>query len=530
MYRVLIVDDEPIEVQSVEFIIKNNLGALEVVGTARSGRAAVEKSESLRPDIVLMDINMPGINGLEAMKQIRTGNPAVHFLIVSAFDYFSYAQEAVALDADEYLLKPVKEEKLVESLKKVARRIDAQREKVKRELELKEKFELIVPVLETGFVNTICMPEGQEEDLKKYCRLFGFEKTGGYVLVIRFGERDGGPAGNRIGVSVQSQQLYQKYRDILKNVCTCVVGPVVLNRLVVYVLDDRGPGFEQKLAATETAQRFFRQAEKLELGIGIGVGGCCADVGGARESYRQALAALERLSDLKSEVPVLHFEDILEEGAGRPDFEMQDFVQNVCLRADAGDADGALRIFSGLFERRGALREPDFDELKNSCISLFISFDRKWGNWIEGYSPALEEVVSSQDTDGLRRTGTRFLVDAVRRIGENKRKKASDIIGKADAYMEAHFDSEITLGGISKEVNLSPYYFSHFYKEETGVNFIDRLISIRIEKAKQMLAGTDASIKDVARQVGYNDPNYFSKLFKKIAGVTATEYKEHYGK
>ena len=530
MYRVLIVDDEPIEVQSVEFIIKNNLSALEVVGTARSGRTAVEKSESLRPDIVLMDINMPGINGLDAMKQIRTGNPAVHFLIVSAFDYFSYAQEAVALDADEYLLKPVKEEKLVESLKKVARRIDAQREKVRRELELKEKFELVVPVLETGFINTICMPEGPEEDLRNYSRLFGYEKTGGYVLVIRFSERDGGAAGNRIGVSVQSQQLYRKYRDILKNVCTCVVGPVVLNRLVVYVLDDRGPGFEQKFAAVETAQRFFRRAEKLELGIGIGVGGYCADVGGARDSYRQALSALERLSDLKSEVPVLHFEDILDEGAGRPGCGTQDFVETVCLRADAGDADGALRIFSALFERRGNMPEPDFDELKNSCISLFIGFDRRWGNWIEGYSPALEEVVSARGTEELRRTGVRFIAEAVRRIGENKRKKAGDIIGKADAYMEAHFDSEITLGGISKEVNLSPYYFSHFYKEETGVNFIDRLISIRIEKAKRMLAGTDASIKDVARQVGYADPNYFSKLFKKIAGVTATEYKEHYGK
>lgn len=83
---------------------------------------------------------------------------------------------------------------------------------------------------------------------------------------------------------------------------------------------------------------------------------------------------------------------------------------------------------------------------------------------------------------------------------------------------------------VARAVNLSPYYFSRFYKEETGVNFIDRLTAVRVEKAKEYLARTEYTVKDVARAVGYADPNYFSKLFKKVTNMTATEYKESYGK
>lgn len=529
MYRVLIVDDEPIAVQSVEYMIKNHFDTLEVVGSARSGKGAVEKSEMLHPDIILMDINMPGINGLDAMRQIRRENPSVRFLIISAFDYFNYAVEAVTLNVDEYLLKPLKEEKLVEALKKVVRQIDERRDKVKRELELQEKFEMVVPVLETGFINSLCMPGGSEDDLLNYCRLFGFAGTSGYVFAIQFGQRDGGEVKNKIGVGVQSQRLYQNYREILKNICACVVGPLMLNHLIVFVSDEHSAGFEQKLAAVETAQRFLDQSEKLGLEISVGVGGYCAEIAEARESYRQAISALEHLTALKSEVSILHYEDILQEETGTGNYYAQQMEQAVCLRADAGDAEGALLAFRSAFDRMAADLPADFDSLKSDCVSLIISFDRRWGGWIKKYTSTLGEVIAARSRNELYGICSRFIDGSVREIAAGKEKKACDIIGKANEFMEANYDTEITLSAIARAVNLSPYYFSHFYKEETGVNFIDRLIAIRIEKAKQLFASTDASIKDVSHQVGYADPNYFSKLFKKVAGMTASEYKEQYG-
>lgn len=105
----------------------------------------------------------------------------------------------------------------------------------------------------------------------------------------------------------------------------------------------------------------------------------------------------------------------------------------------------------------------------------------------------------------------------------------NSIIEKANQYIEDHYKEEISLEDVAKEVNLSSYYFSRFYKEETGINFTDKLSNVRIEKAKELLKDKNLSIKDVCFMVGYMEPNYFSKIFKKVTGYTASDYKRLYG-
>ncbi|MGX8708836.1 MAG: response regulator [bacterium] len=530
MYRVLIVDDEPIELKFIEYIINKKFTALKVEGTERSGRAAIEKAESTYPDIIIMDINMPGINGLEAMRQIRKGNPNVRFIVVSAFDYFNYAVEAVALNVDDYLLKPVKEATLVETLEKVMKQIDARRDRTRREMELKEKFEMVMPILETGFINAICIFDDAGTDLHNYCRIFDFKSTSGYVIAIQFGEKEGGEVKNKIGAGVQSQKLYQHYYSILKSICVCVVGPMMLNRLIVYILDEQENGFEQKFSAEKTVQNFYKRAEKLDIEISVGIGGHCKSVDNVHESYQQALRALLMLSISKIDCNILHFDDVLaEEGGVETCYEKQ-FMRSYYLSVDTEDALVAQLAFESIFSRMCSEIMPDFDELKNKSISLILGFSKLWVNLGSNHSVMLGQILQAQKPDELRRACCCCIASAVNRTVSGKKKKINSIIEKANRYMEEHFSDEITLDSIAKEVNLSPYYFSRFYKAQTGVNFIDRLMTIRIEKAKEYLSETDASIKEVSKQVGYMEPNYFSKLFKKIAGITATEYKEQYGR
>lgn len=530
MYRVLIVDDEPIAVKSIEYIINTKLTTVKVEETARSGRCAIEKANNIHPDIILMDINMPGINGIDAMRQIRKENPNVRFIVISAFDYFDYAVEAVALNVDDYLLKPVKEAKLVEALEKVVTQLDARRDKAQREIELKEKFEMVTPILETGFINSICMFDNGIEDLHNYCRLFDFQSTSGYVIAIQFGDKESGEVKNKIGVGVQSQKLYQYYRSILKSICTCVVGPIMLNRLIVYMMQNGENGFEQKIAAEKTVESFYSRAEKLNLEIAVGIGRYCPSIDNARQSYRQALRALQMLSITKFDCNILHYDDILEDDEGNNIGFEEKFLQNFERSVEAQDPSIALLTFENMFTNMCSDNSLDFDELKNKCISLALGFSKRWSNLEKNSSIVLSEIIATQNQNELRSVCCRYLTTAVNQIATGKQKKINYLIKKANDYIENHFSDEITLDSIAKEVNLSPYYFSHFYKEETGINFIDQLIAVRIEKAKEYLSKTDASIKDVSKQVGYVDPNYFSKLFKKITGVTATEYKERYGK
>ena len=148
MIKLLIVDDEYIVIESVKFIIENHVKDVEVVGTANTGREAIEKALYLKPDVIFMDIRMPGINGIDAIRQIKNSINEVFFVIVTAYEYFNYAKEAVNLGVYEYLLKPINKNKVIETLNNIQEIIISRRQAVQREMFLKEKINKILPLME----------------------------------------------------------------------------------------------------------------------------------------------------------------------------------------------------------------------------------------------------------------------------------------------------------------------------------------------------------------------------------------------
>lgn len=525
MFRVLIVDDEPIAIDSVEYIIKNNFKDLEVGGRARSGREAIEKAYNIRPDIVLIDIKMPGINGLEAIRKIKDSNPDVHFIIVSAYDYFDYASEAMALGVVDYLLKPVKEAKLIEALQKAIESIEHKRRRISQELEMKEKLEIIVPALENGFIHSICMFEDNTEELVNFSHLFELENKSGYVMAIEFGDKDPEGVRNKISASVRTHNYYGDYRGILKSTCQCIVGPIMFNRLIVYVINDDKDSFAVKTASIELAEDFSHKVKNIFGDVSIGIGRCY-DVLNAKKSYREAMMALQALS--KSSDYILHIDDIIEEYEENTELD-EKIAFDICAKAAEGDVNSTLitfdKVFSQIAESTG-----DIDAIKDKCIILAVDFSKHFSSITRDLRSVLAKIMATYNPDELREIIRKYIEKITERVLISHQEKVNSIIDKANDYLYKNYSREITLDEISRVVNLSPYYFSRFYKEQSGVNFIDRLIAIRIEKAKEYFENTDYSIKEVAGLVGYPDPNYFSKLFKKMTGYTATEYKEYYRK
>lgn len=524
MYRVLIVDDEPIALDSVEYIIKNHFKELEVSGRARSGREAIEKAYNLRPDIILIDIKMPGINGLEAIRKIREFSREIHFIIISAYDYFDYAVEAMNLGVVEYLLKPVKELKLIEAIEKTISSIDQKRRRISQELELKEKLEIIVPTLENGFIHSICMFEDNKEELVNFSHLFELENLSGYVMAIEFREKETDGLHNKISASVKTQNHYVDYRDILKSICQCIVGPIMLNRLIVYVLI--GPStdsFSIKTSATRLAKDFSDRVRDTFGEVSIGIGRCYLDAVNAKKSYREAMNALHTLSSSKD--TILHIDDMIEEYQDNPDFEER-FERDIYLKVAQGDLKSALVSFESIFDQIVSSSD-NIEGVKDKCIVLIVGFVKRWSNISQDYHKVLGGIMNSADRNDIKEILRAYIENTTNELTMSRQIKINSIIERADKYLEENFTEDITLDDIARVVNLSPYYFSRFYKEASGRNFIDRLIAIRIEKAKYYFQNTDLSLKEVSGMVGYQDPNYFSKLFKKITGYTATEYKEY---
>ena len=129
MYRILLADDEGIVVNSLSMIISKNFEGQFEIESAKSGRMAIEVAERFRPDVIFMDIQMPGINGIEAMKEIRAMLPSVVFIVLTAYDKFDYAKEAIGLGVIDYLNKPYNQKAIISVIDRVIDELDERREK-----------------------------------------------------------------------------------------------------------------------------------------------------------------------------------------------------------------------------------------------------------------------------------------------------------------------------------------------------------------------------------------------------------------
>ena len=145
MYRILIADDEGIMVESLKEIISRQFQDEVEIATAKTGRTAIEQAENFHPDIVFMDIQMPGINGIAAIREIRSFNSSCLFYVVSAFDKFDYAQDAISLGVEQYIMKPVSRDVVIRTVEDGMRKVVRIRERRSDQLKIQEKLETIIP-------------------------------------------------------------------------------------------------------------------------------------------------------------------------------------------------------------------------------------------------------------------------------------------------------------------------------------------------------------------------------------------------
>jgi len=161
MFRILVADDEGIMLESISHIIKSNFGSDCEIVCVKTGRAVIEQAGSFRPDIAFVDIQMPGLNGIQAIREVRKFNPSVVFIIITAYDKFSYAQEAVNLGVMEFIMKPVNKKKILDVCVKAMHQVEEARQKLSDDLKIREKLEIVIPMIESGFIYSVL-----QEDLE----------------------------------------------------------------------------------------------------------------------------------------------------------------------------------------------------------------------------------------------------------------------------------------------------------------------------------------------------------------------------
>ena len=522
MYSLMVFDDEQIVIESVKHIVENELPNIQVTQTARSGREAIEKVRLERPDIILTDIRMPGINGLEAVKEIKKIHNNIKFVIVSVYEYFEFAQQAVELGVCEYLTKPVNRVRLVDTLERITRQLDDERRKLDQELETKEKLDKMLSVLEHSFIYSLLL--SQEADIGRYKELFDIHSEAGYIFVLTFGDKPADSLETQLGDSVQNQKFYSFFRDCLKYKSKCIVGPVMLDRVMVYVAQSVDDEYQQRVMAISYIEGIV---EKLQIKYGIsfrvGIGKLHTD----RDivlSYQEALKALNQTEGQS----IIHIDDIAP-NISNTGFEMLADEQKLLKAIEKGDAPFCVRILSDIFSKYAAY---DQQGIRNRLIEILVVAHRlAIESGVESderidYSNYLSELLGCATTQEFEQMLIEKISGIARRISRSKEKTIGIIVDKANKIIGERFSQELTLENISKELYVSPQYFSRLYKHEMGINFIEKLTAVRMENAKKLMERGEYSIKEICYMSGYSDPNYFSRLFKKFEGVSPSTYQK----
>lgn len=529
MFNLLIVDDEKIVQDGIEFMINDNFTDIQVIAKASSGREAIEACRQLVPDIIFMDIKMPGINGIEAIETIKRMHPHTKFIIISAYEQFEYAKQAVELGVSEYVLKPINQFKLCDVIKRIQGEIEMERKQRLKEIHNKEKLEKIIPVLEHGFIYSLLLNAHYREELAKYLDLFDVNNEYAYIMVYEFGEGDKtDKLQNTIGTGIKGFAFYPKVQDAIKYKYKCIIGPMIINRITILVFEEQlNDEYAQRLKAIKTAENVYEQIKEIvDCNIYIGIGACYR-LEKIKNSLEEALYALGRVKD---EI-ILHVNDIAPRDEIENDYTYVDIKSDeaqIIQMIETGDEEGLVRLLNLFFQ----ITEKKFDiftDLKHIFTELMVMvlsccYQNNLDESEVGYSTYLSELKRIENKLELQNWTLHKIMHIMTLVQKNRHQHTSTIVVKAKQFIDEHYNEELSLIDISKEVSVSPQYFSKIFKEEIGISFVEYVRKKRVEMAKDMLRSKQYSVKEVCYIIGYNDPNYFSRLFKKLVGVSPTEF------
>ena len=455
--RILIVEDELLERKAMRKFIEEQLPDMVVVGEAENGRKAITQAKSLTPEVIFMDIKMPGVNGLEAIEQINADSSAIKFILVSAYDSFDYAKEAMRFGIKEYILKPGKKEEIVKALLRVKKEIEMEtiqsREKIQSDQLVKERF-----------ITRLMQNQVSETKSELYPNM----RVGFFFVLHEAGISD-------FNHLEESLAKYINYHHISLQ---------TEGNLIVSVI------------AQETLEKadLLTMARKIQLDAGdsvyIGIGFPYPRIDQLSKSYHEAFAACFQLTTEKS----VKYGFVKE---GKQPSHINDIIATILTEITKGNNKQANEYFT---ENADDFMLADKENLYIQITNSLISRD------IDMLNNSIHSLHSTQDWQA-------FITMCCIKIKAHYQSK--QYLNLAKDYIQNHYQDAITLEETASFVRLSPNYFSNLFKEEFGETFIDYVTKFRLKKAIELIEENTYSLKEISFMVGYKDPNYFSRVFKK---------------
>ena len=530
VYRVMLVDDEEeIREGIIRKIDWENIGYT-VVGDAENGVDALEKAEHLHPDVVMTDIKMPFMDGLELGEKLREIMPFTKLIIFSGFDDFEYAQKAIKINVAEYVLKPINSNELTETLKKLKKQLDCEYNE-KRDIEmLRRNFKESQPVMREQFLVGLIEGRVTEERLRVQAPLFDINLDDSDSYAVALVRADYAYIDNdalRREEELIPISLKCTAEEILKNYCEFMVFLYSDSVAIIAKLKKESgimPIFNGINEICKAAQRI------LSLKVMAGVGTACQRLLDIRHSYREAENAMDYSATI-GDGKAIYIADIEPDTSVKLQFDEHDEreIANVIKMGSEEDITNKINALFSRFESKTvSLSQYQIYllEMMTSLFKLMRSYELNTKE-ILGEDLNYVNVIASLHSPAEM---IRWSIDCCKKISALVKRERMDstklLAENAKRFIyENYSNSELSVENLCNFLHVSPAYFSTVFKRETGMTFVAYLTDVRLEKAVNLLNTTDDKTYIIADKVGYTEPNYFSYVFKKRFGVSPSKYR-----
>ena len=538
MIKMLIADDEQIILDGIKDSIDWSSFGIKVVGAATNGLDALDLARSYCIDVLITDIKMPGLSGLELIKEIRKFKPETKVILISAYEQFDYAQEAITLGALSYLTKPLKKQKIINEVLKARDNILAERQESDNRNRLEEQYRENLPIIREHYLNNLIMGKiGINSGYKKQFETYGIDidETAMGVFVFKIdsmGEsaEEGFEKDTQIIHLRISQMIKERLPDCYKRVLfQSNNNEVVTIYNYAKSVDDT---IRSITVCAEEIKNLIRRESDISISAGVGrIYPAPSDV---FMSYQEALKALDyRLVYGNNTVMYIDYVEKKEWKHTHLFSNFNEVLANIQNVLWTGKSDEVIRMIcktmSGVLNYKGIpfhyiqqVYCQLLSVLLRTIYEMNIMPEELYGTSIHLYGELLKRD-SFEEVDLWYRD---LVVRVCKAVNEKKAARVSNVISNAIAYIKGNCNRDLSLGEVADKVNLNPSYFSRLFKEETGTQFVEYVRIAKMDLAKELLKNSNKKIYEISEDLGYVNVQYFSTVFKNTIGMTPNEYKK----
>lgn len=516
MYKVLIAEREREYVDQLRGIINReyrNCEIMYIVGTSREVIELVGKEDS-DIDIAIINVKLTGVNGLQAIKKIREKNIDTRILILSEFSYLEFAQEAIRLKVDNYIIMPANDNEISEAIRHCLEEIVRMNHYKQKICSVTTEYQEAKQYIEYSYIYTVLFSKLASREIKRYVELLGISLKG-CVVNMELESDD----IKQINKQTILQQIYECIHACDGGMFRFVVGPKINRRIVLYVSYLCEETEENNSKLKELFRTIVKDIKtKLLIDIYVGIGKV-EEIINIYSSYQDSI---RNLRDKRSVLDTNGIQDTESYYVNLyKDLEKKYLTS---LRLKDGESSNDLNYLLDCMDHfSDEVRRSKIIELLALTRHTMTDFD--WETYTQ--DNFTEYLMSVSDIPiGELKAWAHQTFEYIQYSQVDQNRLYTKAVSDAINIIDGEYTKNITLEEMAKRVGVSSQYLSKIFKEETGQTFVEYLTTLRINRAKDIIKTSDQPIKQVGIMVGYKDPNYFSRIFRSVVGLSPSDFRD----